>query len=83
MKRCFNTCQFLETFIYHALYLESELMGQGGCVVEVHPCITKEAKTVYLKLKKGLHNINTQNNGPCTRFHLSRQVPSLFHVLKL
>lgn len=83
MKRCFHTCQFLETFICHALYLESELMGQGGCVVEVHPCITKEAKTVYLKLKKGLHNINTQNNGPCTRFPLSRQVPSLFHVLKL
>lgn len=30
MKRCFNTCKFLETFTCHMLYLESELMGRHG-----------------------------------------------------
>lgn len=30
MKRCFNTCKFLETFTCHMLYLESELMGRDG-----------------------------------------------------
>lgn len=30
MKRCCNTCKFLETFTCHVLYLESELMGRDG-----------------------------------------------------
>lgn len=53
MKRCFNTCKFLETFTCHMLNLEFELVWQGGCATEAHsPCITKEAVSCLFKDKE-------------------------------
>lgn len=44
MNRCLNTCKVLEVFTCHILYLESELIGWDGCVVEArYPCITNKA----------------------------------------
>lgn len=45
------------------------------------PTIPVLQRERYWRIKKGLDNVNTQNDEPCTHSYLSRKLPSLFHML--
>lgn len=82
MKTRINTCKFLETF---TSYPFSGIWTDGKrwmcCRSPVSLPHRGNIKPAYLRIKRGLDNINTQNNGPCTHLHLSRQFPSLLRML--